>query len=558
MPRSWAIALATVLTLAHACSGKKTVEYQYVVVDGGSQPSDGVAGTDASAASVDDDASAAGGAAASGGDGAMDASGVGGVMDATGDSGEPTATFQDAGTYGNLLYVKASNPDAEDWFGRAVAVSGNWLAVGAPNESSRASGIDGDQADDSEDGSGAVYLYSGEAGAWAQRAYVKASNPEAVDGFGDALALDGATLVVGAPFEDGAEAGINVTQGNGAANAGAVYAFTRTGDTWQQDAYIKPSNTDALDWFGTSVALSSDLLVVGAPGEDSGATGVDGDESDDSVAESGAVYVLSRATGAWAHASYLKALNPSEQDRFGAAVAVSGATLVVGAPRESSSGFGSDADPADEGAVDSGAVYVFERGAAGWEQTAYLKASNTGAGDGFGGHLALDGDVLAVAATGEDGSSPNSDGVTTNDSATDSGAVYVFERSGGEWVQQAYLKSEYPDTDEYFGFGVAVRGDAVVVGVLGDAGTLTSPASARMPYSGAAYVFRRSIDGWSRESRMKAPNAEANDRYGRSVALSDEFLAVGAMAEASASPGINGDQSDNSTPGAGAIFLYAR
>jgi hypothetical protein len=158
--------------------------------------------------------------------------------------------------------------------------------------------------------------------------------------------------------------------------------YTRDGaGTWSQQAYIKASNTDADDSFGRSVALSGDTLAVGASLEDSAATGIDGDQSDNSATNAGAVYVYTRdATGVWSQQAYIKASNTDAEDEFGL-VALSGDTLAVGAFQEASAASGIDGDQSDNNASNSGAVYVYTRDGAGvWSQQAYIKASNTDGG----------------------------------------------------------------------------------------------------------------------------------------------------------------------------------
>src|SRR6266545_3194003 len=200
---------------------------------------------------------------------------------------------------GLQAYVKASNTGAADDFGFAVALSsdGNTLAVGTPGEASATSG---NPADNTAPSAGAVYVYTRSGTTWTQQAYIKASNPDAGDQFGTSVALssDGNTLAVGATGEDSAltgTAGIvdETTAGNAAPGAGAVYVFTRVGTAWTQEAYIKASNTGVLDLFGFSVSLSGDgdILAVGAIGESSAATGIGGNQTDNSAADAGAVYV---------------------------------------------------------------------------------------------------------------------------------------------------------------------------------------------------------------------------------------------------------------------------
>ncbi len=205
-----------------------------------------------------------------------------------------------------LAYVKASNTDADDYFGRGVALSadGSTLAVSAWQERSAATGVGGDEADDSTFGAGAVYVFVRSGVAWVQQAYLKASNTGALDRFGASLALsaDGSILAVGAIGEDSGAIGVGGNQAsNTTEQSGAVYVFARTGAAWSQQAYVKASNTGVGDGFGWAVALSGDgaTLAVGAPFEDSFSTGVGGNQSVNTAAASGAVFVLARAGAEW-------------------------------------------------------------------------------------------------------------------------------------------------------------------------------------------------------------------------------------------------------------------
>ena len=197
-------------------------------------------------------------------------------------------------------YIKASNTDGGDQFGYSVAASGNTIVVGAPFEDSNASGVNGNDADNSLGSSGAAYVFVLSGGTWSQQAYLKASNTTAFDYFGISVAVSGDTVVVGAEQEDSAATGVNGNQAdNSEPNSGAVYVFTRSGTTWTQQAYLKASNTDGFDSFGAAVAVSGDTVAVGAKNEDSAATGVDGNEANNSAVQSGAAYVYFRDGGLW-------------------------------------------------------------------------------------------------------------------------------------------------------------------------------------------------------------------------------------------------------------------
>ena len=471
-------------------------------------------------------------------------------------------------------YFKASNTEADDTFGSSVALSsdGKTLAVGASGEDSSATGIGGDQSDNSASIAGAVYIFRLAGATWSQEAYIKASNSDADDRFGLSLALssDGNTLAVSAFWEDSSATGVGGDQSdNSASNAGAVYVFRRSGSTWLQEAYIKASNTEAGDLFGTSVALSSDgnTLAVSAGYEDSSTTGVGSDQSDNSASFAGAVYLFRRSGATWSQEAYIKASNTEADDLFGFNVALSldGNTMAVSAFWEDSSATGVGGDQSDNSASNAGAVYVFRRSGSTWLQEAYIKASNTEADDGFGYSLALssDGNTLAVSAGYEDSTTTGIGGDQSDNSASFAGAVYLFRRSGATWSQEAYIKASNTEADDLFGTSLALSSDGNILAV----GALLEGSSAigvggdqsdNSVSSGAAYIFRRSGATWSQESYVKSPNTGLSDRFGQSVALNSDgsTLAVGADLEDSSATGVGGDQSDNSESQSGAVYLY--
>lgn len=391
-------------------------------------------------------------------------------------------------------YIKASNSDAGDTFGAAVAIDGDTLVVGATGEDSSATGVDGNQSDNSTSASGAVYVFVRSGTVWTQQAYLKASNAQSFDFFGHALSLSGDTLVVGAPLEQSDSDLIDDGEAdNSAPGAGAAYVFTRSGTTWSQQAYLKAVDSDAGDNFGSSVALSGDRLIVGAPGEDSASPGVGGDSSDDTAGGAGAAYTFSRSGTTWSLDDYVKAASPGAADQFGHAVGLSGDTFVVGALGEDSDSNSIDSGEADDSAPDAGAVYVFTEVAENLTQSAYLKAFNSDTNDEFGRALALDGDMLVVGARREQG---GDDGVGANhldNSANSAGAAYVFVREEGAWTQHAYVKASNPDAGDFFASAVTTSAEFVVVGSFledsdaeGIGGDDTDNSAMN---AGAAYVF---------------------------------------------------------------------
>ena len=498
-----------------------------------------------------------------------------------------------------VAYIKASNPHANDHFGNGgtleghgLALSGdsNIMAVGAPYESSAAKGINGNQNDTSLYSSGAVYVFTHVNNAWTQQAYIKASNPGQSARFGHVVSLsrDGTTLAVSAVFEASAAKGIDGDQNDRSIpQAGAVYVFTRTGTTWSQQAYIKASNTgekgianvpDEGDQFGFSIALSADgnTLAAGAISEDSAATGINGNQNDNSKQSSGAVYVFTRTGAKWTQQAYVKASNTGAMDLFGYAVGLSadGDTMAVSAYDEGSSAREING-VMDRGRRGSGAIYVFARTGATpsqqtWTQTAYLKASNAENGDSLGYDMAIsqDGNTIAGGAGDEDcfAAGVNPAEKCDNDYKTDTstGAAYVFVRSSNTWIQQAFIKASHPSKEDWFGSRLGLSGDGNTLGVGAQLengnskGTNGNETDLTAEDSGALYLFQRTGTTWTQKAYVKGSNTEAYDEFGASMAFNSDgkTMAVGARSEASGAKGVNGNQSDNSAMGAGAVYVF--
>jgi hypothetical protein len=294
-----------------------------------------------------------------------------------------------------------------DYFGFSVSITGDTVVVGAPNEDSQATGINGNQFNELNQGTGAAYVFVRDGTAWSQQAYLKASNTEQSQSLGASVAISGETVVVGAPGDHHPTTGVN---GEGPPAAlglvsGAAYVYTRSGTTWSQQAFFKASNTGLFNRFGTSVAISGDTAVVGAPDENSESTGVNGDQSNifgSAASKSGAAYIFVRNGTAWSQQAFLKSSNTETEDYFGTSVAVSGNTVLVVAPREDSNATGVNGNQSDNSASNAGAVYLFVRSGTSWSQDSYLKAPNTRANNVFGRDVAISGDTALAGAVGEE------------------------------------------------------------------------------------------------------------------------------------------------------------
>jgi len=466
-------------------------------------------------------------------------------------------------------YLKASNTESVDFFGGAISVSGDTVAIGASGEDSGAKGVNGDQGDNSVNFAGAVYVFVRGALGWEQQAYLKASNTqESVQGggssFGLSVSLSGDTLIVGAWEEASNGIGVNGSQfGNQKVYTGAAYIFVRTGTTWTQQAYLKASDATVGDFFGVSVAVSGDTAVVGARRDPSLPIGdvADGGHPTNSAAVvPGVAYVFVRNGTQWSEQAILTASNFDPGDFYGSPVAIDDDTILVGAIREASLATGVNGDETNNSALFAGAVYVYERTGTSWNQTAYLKASNTNGGDAFGSQLLVSGDTVVIGSPGEASRATGVNGDQANNDLPSAGAVYVFERSGMAWSQQAYLKASNTEAGDYFGGAIAMSGETLIVGaVLEDSratGSNGDQSDNSAQDSGAAYVFARHAGSWVQESYLKAPNSDPFDNYGSALALDGNLAVVGSLFEASSATGVNGDQGDNSLLAPGAAFVH--
>lgn len=266
--------------------------------------------------------------------------------------------FELSGGWSEEAYLKLINSTAQDNFGIAVSVSGNRLAVGAPSEDSSAAGVGGDPADNSLTDSGAVLVFERSADGWLPSAYAKAGNPGEGDGFGISVSIDDALLAVGAYREDGDAASTGAPGNDAAVDAGAVYVFSAAGGSWRPQGFIKPTNVNVSDGFGSAVSISGSGLLVGSNGDDGGGTGVNADQTESSASSAGAAYLWSLVGDAWQQTAFIKASNTDANDAFGSQVLLVADTAVIAAPLED--GAADSADQADNSVENSGAVYVFE------------------------------------------------------------------------------------------------------------------------------------------------------------------------------------------------------
>lgn len=351
--------------------------------------------------------------------------------------------------------LQASDKMSKGHFGVSVALSldGNSALIGA-NQNSDGSLVD----------KGDAYVFVRSGSRWAQQQELHASDPATYDYFGQAIAIsaDGNTAIVGSNKSD-----------SPFSNNGAAYMFVRSGTNWTQQQKLQPNDKATRDFFGQSVALSSDgnTALVGSY-----------DKSDSPLDRNGAAYVFIRSGTSWTQQQKLRPSDPASEDNFGISVALSsdGKTAIIGANHKS-----------DNPLMANGAAYVFVLSGTSWTQQQKLQPDDKASVDYFGGAVSLSSDGHTALI----GAASKSDGTYAT------GAAYMFVLSGTSWTQQQKLQPDDKATMDYFGSSVTLSGDGntALVGALGKSD---------------AYVFIRVEGNWTQQQKFQAG--------GSSVALSSD------------------------------------
>jgi uncharacterized repeat protein (TIGR01451 family) len=382
-------------------------------------------------------------------------------------SGSAYVYARENGVWIERQKLLASDASGGDEFGESVAMGDGYIVIGAWGD---------DPAAGANAGSAYVFVRSGTI--WSQQQKLVASNGDPDAFFGDSVSIAGDTIVVGAPQEDH----------SALVHAGAAYAFVRSGSAWIQQQRLVAPDAARENHYGTSVAVWGDTAVVGAPWANTNAG-----------TEAGKAYAFPRADGSWGAPQTFRSTSPPDFEHFGRSVAISGDTAVVGV----------EADWA--GGVDAGAAYVFVRTADGWIEQQKLTPSDPTPFDFFGESVAVSGDTLVVGA-------PNAN----TPIGSDTGAVYVFVRSGSVWTEQQKLTAPEASPYDLFGGAVSVSGDTMVVGARG----ADTPAGIS---AGAAWVFVRSGGTWSAQQKLTASDGAASDLLGGSVSISGDTALIGSV-----------------------------
>ena len=424
-----------------------------------------------------------------------------------------TVTVIDS-SFAELQKITAPDGADGDQFGISVSVSGDTAIIGAYGD------------DDENNGSlssGSAYIFEKNNGdEWIETQKLTVSDGEKSDWFGYSVSISGDTAIIGAYGDD-----------DNNDDSGSAYIFEKnSGDEWMKTQKITAPDGGTGDYFGYSVSVSGDTAIIGAYGDDTNI----GDDS-------GSAYIFEKNSGdEWMKTQKITASSVDEEDYFGYSVSVSGDTAIIGAYGDDDTNIGSD----------SGSAYIFERNTdddGNWPatETQKLIAPDGERSDQFGISVSVSGDTAIIGANRDD----------TN-IGSDSGSAYIFERNtddNGNWLTiplQKLTASDGAESD-YFGYSVSISGDTAIIGAYGDDDNGAE--------TGSAYIFKKNSDGtWSKTVKLVAgDDGAAEDRFGYSVAVSDENIVIGAYQDDDDNNGANSGSAyirDNGSPVAHATVSH--
>lgn len=365
--------------------------------------------------------------------------------------------------------LAASDAAEEDQFGASVSISGNVAVIGAPRDG------------DAGLFSGSAYVYRRDGVSWIEEAKLTASDGAQGDKFGHAVAVSGDVALVGAYYTDNN----GPIYGSG---FGSAYVYRFDGNEWVEEAKLTASDAASGDRFGSSVAVSGDVAVIGAVGDD------------DQGNSSGSAYVFRFGGVDWIQEDKLTAYDCAAFDYFGGAVAVDGDVAVIGAK---------DGHFLSE---DCGAAYLYRFSGITWIREARLEATDCDAQDQFGGSVSISGNVAVVGARNEGDTSPTTD--------NGYGAAYVFRYDGERWLPGERLVAFDAQAGAGYGCSVSVGDDLATIGARYHDNDGASG-------HGATYVYRFDGDGWGLLDKLAVSDGTLGDYFGDAVALSGVVAVIG-------------------------------
>lgn len=424
-----------------------------------------------------------------------------------------------AQNWNQIIKSCASDRAADDNFGYSVAIDGNYAVIGAYWESHDASGAN------MLSKAGSAYIFEFNGTTWTQVQKIVAPDRNVEDLFGATVAISGNYIVVGAYQEDE-----NASGGATVSNSGSAYIFKNNSGTWAFQQKIVASDRFTDDFFGQSVTIDGQYIIVGAWSEDENAAG------GATIAQAGSAYIFKNTADVWAQTQKIVASDRAAADYFGWSVALSGNYAVIGAYTEDENAGGSGS------MSEAGSAYIFLNTAGTFAQVQKIVPSDRAASDYFGYSVDIDGDYLIAGAYKED------EDASGGTSLLDPGSAYIFKNNAGTWTQLNKLVNSDRQNYDQFGLSVSISGSFAVVGANGEDHDVAG--ANYMSTAGSAYIFKNNADVWSQAQKICASDRMSADNFGFSVGISGNHAIVGANTEDQDANGLN------NASAAGSVYFF--
>lgn len=461
------------------------------------------------------------------------------------DAGAAYVFYKNTGGTDNWGFVKklvgkgTNGRMASDNFGFSVGLSGDVIVIGANEQNYDSAG------GNAMGNSGAAYVFYRNSGGTDNWGFVKkltgkgTNGRAATDNFGNAVAIDGDIIAVGAFNQDYDDVG-----SSSSTNSGAIYVFNKNSGGTDNWGIVAKRTTEVIanayillngGRLGRTIAVDGDVIVAGAAGDQYDSTGLSG-----SLTGAGSAYVFERNTGGTDNWGFMKKLvgkgtnGRVAQDGFGRSLGISGDIIAVGTYQQDYDSAGGNS------ATDAGAVFIYNRNSGGTNNWGFVKKiTGTGtngrvAGDGFGKSLSISGDTIVVAAYLQDYDSAG------GNSITDAGAAYIFSKNSGGTDNWGFVKkitgtgtNGRVANDYYGGRAIALSGGIIASGAIAQG--YDANGANFISKVGAVFIYYKNSGGTDNWGFVKRPTARdhnggrmANDNFGQSVAISGDIMIVGA------------------------------
>lgn len=418
--------------------------------------------------------------------------------------------FTSAQTWNQAIKLTASDRTSEDFFGYAIAIYGDYAIIGAPYDDKDA------LSQNSLTNSGSAYIFKNNSGNWSQIQKITADDRAEWDMFGYSVSMFGDYAIVGA---EGTNTG-----------AGSVYVFKNESGTWTQIQKLNASDGSSQDYFGHSVSIYADHIIVGAVGDSEDLNG------SSYMKHAGSAYIFRNSSDTWTQLQKISPSDRNEEDRFGGSVAINRDYAIIGSLADDEDSNGNNYAP------NAGSAYIYKLDNGTWNQSQKITADDREGSDLFGSAVALSEDFIIVGAHREDHDSEG------NNYLGDAGSVYIYKNESDTWTQAQKITAIDRDSPDFFGYSISIFGDYILVGAYEEDEDILGENN--LASAGSAYLFKNESGTWNQVQKITASDRGESDLFAYAVAIYGDYAIIGAYYE-------DEDANQNNTiANAGSAYIY--